>query len=425
MLTHGLIFYIMSNIDWGGIAQAGAGLLGTIFNASSAAGTNRETLRFTEEQQEKQNQFSHDEAILARDFLQKMSSSEISRRVADMRAAGMNPAFALGMSGDGVGSSPQASAPVVSSPNLHAPQVDPLTLSQIKLNESQANKNDAEAENTQKQTDWLDALNQSTIDVNTADVAVKGSVVGVNEETKKKIAKDIESAEQGIKNLKKEIELMDSEITKNDIDAFWASGRYSAEIEQLKSQTHLNDAECKEIFTLLFSKKALLDAQTNETLSRSELNKANTRLTNVDTKYHFWLGRQAYWDAGQSRINYELSDKFGEADHWVAYANLGLTHIENIGGLVMDYKRLGLAKRDLDERERHNRANESNDVIRSTNESIRDNETARHHRATEYGDAQRSAENARHNRQVENETYRHNDYMEQVYSNRMRARYRP
>ena len=390
------------------VISAVASIASHIISSSSQKKTNKEMMRFQETQQQKQNDFNASEAQKSRDYQAKMSNSEISRRVSDLRSAGFNPAFATGVGGASIGSAPQASASPVSVPNLRAPQapIDPLELSQIALNNASAKKAEAEAENTQKQTDWIDALNQSTIDVNNADIAVKGSLVGVNDETKKKIAKDIESAEQGIKNMKKQIELMDSEITKNDIDAFWSSGRYAAEIEQLKSQTHLNDAECKEIFTLLFSKKALLDAQTQETKTRSELNKANTRVANVDTKYHFWLGRQAYWDAGTNRINYELTDKFGEADKWVSYANLGLTHIENVGGLIMDYKKLGLVKRDLNERSRHNQATERNDAMRTTNESIRDNETARH------------------NRQVENETYRHNDYMEQIHHNRMRARYR-
>lgn len=397
------------------ILSAVASIASSIISSSSQNKTNKEMMRFQGIQQQNQNEFNATEAQKSRDYQSKMSNSEISRRISDLRSAGFNPAFATGVGGASIGSVPQASASSVSVPNLRAPQapIDPLELSQIALNNASAKKAEAEAESTQKQTDWIDALNQSTIDVNTADISVKGSVVSVNEETKKKIAKDIESAEQGIKNLKKQIELMDSEITKNDIDSFWSSGRYSAEIEQLKSQTHLNDAECKEIFTLLFSKKALLDAQTNETMSRSELNKANTRLANVDTKRHFWLGRMAYWDAGQSRINYELTDKFGEADHWVSYANLGLTHIENIGGLIMDYKRLGVAKRDADTR------------------SASQEEAARHNKETEAIQRERDDINMRvQSKRLNNEqerlreTYRHNDMMEHIHQNRFTRRFR-
>lgn len=397
------------------ILSAVASIASSIISSSSQKSTNKEMMRFQDIQQQKQNEFNATEAQKSRDYQSKMSNSEISRRVSDLVSSGFNPAFATGVGGASIGSVPQASASSVSVPNLRAPQspIDPLELSQIALNNASAKKAEAEAENTQKQTDWLDALNQSTIDVNNADVSVKGSVVGVNEETKKKIAKDIESAEQGIKNLKKEIELMDSEITKNDIDAFWASGRYSAEIEQLKSQTHLNDAECKEIFTLLFSKKALLQAQTQETQSRFELNKANTSLAKTDAKYHFWLGRQAYWDAGSSRINYQLTDKFGEADHWVSYANLGLTHIENIGGLIMDYKKLGLAKRDSDTR------------------ASSQKETARHNKESESIQRERDDTNMRvQSKRLNNEqerlreTQRHNDMMEHIHQNRMTKRFR-
>ena len=346
----------MAGVDWGGIAQAGAGLLGSIFNASSAAGTNKETLRFTEAQQEKQNKFSHDEAKLARDFLDKMSSSEISRRVSDMRGAGLNPAFALGMSGDSVGSAPQASAPSVSSPNLRAPQVDPLTLSQIKLNESQAKKNEADAENTEKQTDWMDVLNQTTIDYQGSCIDVNGSVVRLNDAEKQKIAQVIEESKQKVENLRKEVELMDSQITMNDIDAFWKSGKYSAEIESLRASARLSDAEAKEVIYLMTSRKHLLEAQTASYRADVGLKRSQERFYNNSATEHFWLGRMAYWDAGSSKISFQLYDKFGEFDKYFDYTERGINTACRVAEQFLGWKK-GLAQikqgeRSLDQRDR-------------------------------------------------------------------------
>lgn len=354
--TFFLIKVNMGNVDWSGIAQAGAGLLGTIFNASSAAGTNKETMRFTEQQQEKQNKFSHDEAELARKFLDKMSSSEISRRVADMRASGLNPAFALGMSGDSVGSAPQAQAPSVSSPNLRAPQVDPLTLSQIELNKSQAKKNEAEAENTEKATDWMDMLNQATINYQGSCVDVNGSVVRLNEAEKQKIAQVIEESKQKVENLRKEVELLDSQITMNDIDAFWKSGKYSAEIDSLLSSARLNEAEAKEIIYLMTSRKHLLEAQTASYRADVGLKRSQERFYNTSSTEHYWLGRMAYWDAGSSKISFQLYDKFGEFDKYFDYTERGINTACHVAEQFLGWKK-GLAQikqgeRSLDQRDR-------------------------------------------------------------------------
>lgn len=400
-----------------------ANILGSMIGASSQSATNDQMMRFQEETNKQQMQFNREEAQKNRDFQAKMANSEISRRIADMRASGLNPAFADSLGGATTPSGSQASANLNGSPNLKAP-LDPLTASQVALNTAQADKLKADTSKTEKETDWLDVLNQQTINESDSNISVNGSVVSLNEEQKKLVAKQIESADQGIKNLKKQIELLDSQITKQDIDNFWASGRYSAEIEQLKSQTHLNDAECKEIFTLMFDKQALLRAQTSETLSRSELNKANTQLAHIDSKYHFWLSRGAYWDAGNSRICYELNDKFGEADKWVGYANLGLQHIENVGGMIMDYKSLGLAKRDTrtreraqNESERHNRESEeqrrrewlSNDADRAeqrANERLRNREYERSNREREHQNFLDYQERGRHNYEQEEHWYR-------------------
>lgn len=362
-----------------------ANILGSMVGASSQSATNSQMMRFQEETNKQQMQFNREEAEKNRQFQERMANSEISRRIADMRAAGLNPAFADSLGGATTPQGSQASANLNGSPNLKAP-LDPLTASQVALNTAQADKLKAETSKTEKETDWIDALNQQTIDESDSNIKVNGSLVGVNEETKKLIAKQIEETSQKISNLKKEVEKMDSEITKNDIDSFFASGRYSAEIDAFKAQAHLSNAEAKELLYLMTSKKALMLAQANQANTQAKVNShsvdlvdAERRFYNNSAKEKFWLSRNAYWDAGTARINYELTDEFGEADHWVGYAKMAADTGIDIAKLVLDYKTKGLMKRDVETRERaqheterHNRRNEDIYDQHVGNESVRD-----------------------------------------------------
>lgn len=394
--------------------QAIGSIAGAMIGAASQNNTNNQMLRYNNEMFDKQANFNAEQARLTREFQERMSQSEMSRRVADMRSAGLNPAFADSIGGAQVGASPTASASPVASPSLKAP-LDALTASQVALNTAQADKLKADTEKTEKETDWMDVLNQNEVDYKDSCVVVNGSAASLNDKQKEHISQKIEESKQQIENLKKSVELMDSEITKNDIDSFWASGRYSAEIDALKAETHLKDAECKEILTLLLSKKALLDAQAKDALSHVEVNKSQARLNDTDSKYHFWLGRGAYWDAGSSRIHYNLYDKFGEADKWVDYAERGVNSLCKVGSLVMDYKSFGLAKRDVATRERsqaetarHNQKSEENEWIRDF-----DNHRDRTRQIDENIRHNRVSEEQRNNEHYEN--VRHNDASEKIH----------
>lgn len=395
---------------WPLITSIGSGLI----SAFSQNETNKEMMRYQREEAEKTREFNAQQAELTRQWQERMSQTEMARRVADMRSVGLNPAFAQNLGGASVGSAPTASTSPLGSPNLKAP-LDPLSASQVAVNNATANKLKADTEKTEKETDWMDVLNQSTIDYQNSYVSVNGSLVSLNEEQKKLIAQQIKETEQKIKNFQKEVELMDSEITKNDIDAFWASGRYSAEIEQMKSSAHLSDSEAKEILYLMTSKKHLLEAQTYQANTQGDLNKAEKSFVNTQNTEHFWLGRMAYWNAGTCRINYQLTDKFGEADKWVEYGDRALGRVIDVGKMVLDYRTKGLLERDVKNRERgqqeierHNRTNEANEADRiyyDHSDRVRNmSETERYHRNSE----------SFREREL-NENYRHHDAEERIH----------
>lgn len=340
------------------VFSAAASIASSIFAHSSQKSTNKEMKRFQVEQQQKQNEFNATESQKARDFQAKMSNTEISRRSSDLLSAGFNPAFATGTGGASIGSVPQASASSVSVPNLRSPDspIDPLTISQILLNNSQAKKNEAEAENTEKSTDWIDILNKSVIDYQSSEIEVNGSVVKLNEAQKQNIAQFIEESKQKVENLRKEVELMDSQITMNDIDAFWKSGKYSAEIDSLLSSARLSDSEAKELLYLMTSRKHLLDAQAASARADIGLKRSQERFYNTSATEHFWLGRMAYWDAGSSKISFQLYDKFGEFDKYFDYTERGINTACHVAEQFLGWKK-GLAQikqgeRSLDQRDR-------------------------------------------------------------------------
>lgn len=340
------------------VISAAASIASSIFAHSSQKSTNKEMQRFQQIQQQKQNEFNASEAQKSRDFQAKMSNTEISRRSSDLLSSGFNPAFASSTGGASIGSVPQASASSVSVPNLRAPEapIDPLTISQILLNNSQAKKNEAEAENTEKSTDWMDVLNKSVIDYQGSEIEVNGSVVKLNEAEKQKIAQFIEESKQKVENLRKEVELMDSQVTMNDIDAFWKSGKYSAEIDSLLSSARLSDAEAKELLYLMTSRKHLLDAQTASARADIGLKRSQERFYDTSAQEHFWLGRMAYWDAGSSKISFQLYDKFGEFDKYFDYTERGINTACHVAEQFLGWKK-GLAQikqgeRSLDQRDR-------------------------------------------------------------------------
>ena len=80
---------------WPIFASIGAGLV----SAFSQHETNKEMQRYQSAEAEKARQFNAQQAELSRQWQERMSNTEMSRRVSDMRAAGLNPAFAQNLGG--------------------------------------------------------------------------------------------------------------------------------------------------------------------------------------------------------------------------------------------------------------------------------------------------------------------------------------
>lgn len=135
------------------MAAAGIGnnLLSTGLNAGLNYWLQKDAQNFSAEQALLNRNFNSSEAQKARDFTKIMSSSEIQRKVADMQAAGINPAAINGVAGSGTVASPAASSNSFASSAGHVEKsspyaVDKLITSALKLGIKKLDKNDEYAD---------------------------------------------------------------------------------------------------------------------------------------------------------------------------------------------------------------------------------------------------------------------------------------
>lgn len=131
------------------MAAAGIGnnLLSTGLNAGLNYWLQKDAQNFSAKEASLNRDFNSTEAQKARDFTKVMSSSEIQRKVADMQAAGINPAAINGVAGSGTVASPAASNNSFSSSAGHIERsspyaVDKLITSALKLGINKLNKKD-------------------------------------------------------------------------------------------------------------------------------------------------------------------------------------------------------------------------------------------------------------------------------------------
>lgn len=121
-----------------------------------------------------QNAFNAEQAQIDRDFQERMANTQYQRSVADMRAAGVNPALAIGNGGaaapsgamaQGSGSADYAGASLgdILQLAMIKPQME-LLHAQVDKTKAEAGKTRSETNLVDKHIDWFDKLSQSTLD---------------------------------------------------------------------------------------------------------------------------------------------------------------------------------------------------------------------------------------------------------------------
>ena len=179
-----------NNNMWGAVIGAAVSAVAAIASAASNRRFQKKTMR-------EQNEFNSNEAQITREWNAQMDNTKYQRQVADMQAAGVNPALAMN---GGVTTQATSNATASSGSgipgglDLSSVMEMALQMSQFKLQskqlklqekliDSQVNKNNADADKTKKETSWIDELNSANIDQIRANINQVWSNISVNDST--------------------------------------------------------------------------------------------------------------------------------------------------------------------------------------------------------------------------------------------------
>lgn len=242
----GIIIYLMIGSLISGIASLfGAGL--NYYNASrdrrAQIAMFNENMRdnarnraFQASEAAKQRQFNSAEALLSRNFAQRMADraflrNSIGNQLQQMKSAGLNPALAYGNANFqpmGQVESSQASSSASPSGSAGAPSsLNPFgfdamsvsrQLAEIDAIKAQTKKTESETRGIDKENKWIDLRNQATVDSTNMSVTVGDSVRKLNDAQFNKVTKELQTIELQWDEIRERVALLKTQNAGASLD---------------------------------------------------------------------------------------------------------------------------------------------------------------------------------------------------------------
>lgn len=262
-----------------------SGLFGSFMNASMQSVQNSKNIKYQMIENEKNRQYNSSEAALARNFSanfaremyeKQYNDNSYSSQVAQMKAAGINPALAYSSGNFAGASMPSASSPSSSSSgsvsSQAAPQIDPSYMADIALKAAQIENINAQTKKTESETEgqgytneilksdakFREAYNSGVINLQNVSIDLGKSQKNLTDEQITKTRLDCKQLENTIEYTRKSLDLLAQQIDAGKLDNMmkrlelaYKQPQLQAQLDYLSAITGKTKAETKSIIELL------------------------------------------------------------------------------------------------------------------------------------------------------------------------------
>lgn len=258
-------------------------------------------------------QHSHDVEMfnMQKAYNNEMLDSQVSRKMGDLRRAGLSPAF---MNGSQIGASPLGVSPSsTSSVGNSLRGVNPV---QGMIADAQIKNIDADTENKRLHAErqkienfYLPALNESQVALNDSSTQFNISNCELNVSQKQSIAQSMAESEMRcaeivgkLNIMQKEVEMLDVETRIKKIEESFKSREIQATIKNLEASANLSNTQARDIVKSFFYRMCNLEEQTN-------VYKGQRRVL--------------YFDAASRKLQYNLDAKYLEPERIAGVISAG------------------------------------------------------------------------------------------------------